>query len=339
MSLKQRIFYFDELRMIAILAVILCHVSNFYPHVATSFKAAIPYFLLALGRIGVPLFLMLSGALLLNRDYELSFFLKKRFSRILIPFIFWVIFIGFYQFYILNFTSVDTVKWMLGGGITWYVYELIGAYFFIPVVNAFIKQYGDTGVKYFLILWIVTVILKTFNLNPISHLNLENFTGFIGYMVMGYYLSNKKFNLKDNTMIFIGILLFVVFYIVHCASCLYYDNLFDYVSLNLLIQSAGIFLAFRYLSEYKKNNENSSIAKIGNKKENGIIGKIVLSISICSYGMYFTHTIVYRTFDYLFNFPTLKLLPIAFIAIVILSWAITYVCSKIPVISKVSGVK
>lgn len=36
MSIKKRIFYLDELRMIAILAVILCHIDSMYPYVTTS---------------------------------------------------------------------------------------------------------------------------------------------------------------------------------------------------------------------------------------------------------------------------------------------------------------
>lgn len=42
--------------------------------------------------IGVPLFLMISGALLLKREYPSpEKFLKKRFAIIIYPFIFWII--------------------------------------------------------------------------------------------------------------------------------------------------------------------------------------------------------------------------------------------------------
>ena len=224
MSLKQRIFYLDELRAIAILAVILCHVDSFYPYVTTSFKLAIPYFLTVLGRIGVPLFLMISGALLINKDYDIAFFLKKRFSRILIPFIFWVIVISLYQFFVLKFDISRVTDWALGGGVTWYVYELIGAYFLIPVVNSFIKEYGDRAVRYFLILWAVTLLMETFNFNLLPHLKMEYFAGFIGYMIFGYYLNTKKFNVTDSAMILIGIMMFVIFYVINCANCFYNDN-------------------------------------------------------------------------------------------------------------------
>lgn len=82
-----RIFYYDEIRVIAIFAIILCHVSRIYPFVNSSLKLAIPSFCNILGVIGVPLFFMLSGALLLNKNIELSIFLKKRLTRIIYPLI------------------------------------------------------------------------------------------------------------------------------------------------------------------------------------------------------------------------------------------------------------
>ncbi|MGH1335959.1 MAG: acyltransferase family protein [Aureispira sp.] len=40
---------------------------------------------------------MLSGFLLLNKDYELKDFLLKRFSRVFLPFLFWTCFYCFQQ--------------------------------------------------------------------------------------------------------------------------------------------------------------------------------------------------------------------------------------------------
>lgn len=40
-------------------------------------------------RVGVPLFLMVSGALLLNRKLKMSVFFKKRARSVVVPFICW----------------------------------------------------------------------------------------------------------------------------------------------------------------------------------------------------------------------------------------------------------
>ena len=90
---KERIFYYDFLRAFAIIAVLICHVDFFFGSLNTPIKVIGQMTFHDIGRIGVPIFLMISGALLLNRKYELGDFLKRRFARIIYPFIFWIILI------------------------------------------------------------------------------------------------------------------------------------------------------------------------------------------------------------------------------------------------------
>ena len=88
---RDRIFYLDEVRALAIILVILCHIIREFCQIRPS--GSLGWFsvgvFIELGVMGVPLFLMISGSLLLNREYDLPDFLKRRFTRILIPFIFW----------------------------------------------------------------------------------------------------------------------------------------------------------------------------------------------------------------------------------------------------------
>ena len=84
---KKRIFYFDCLRALAILSVILYHIVSKAGYIVYPDYAVIPSFnwvmtdvLATCFRCGVDLFLMLSGALLLNKSYKLSEFFKKRFA-------------------------------------------------------------------------------------------------------------------------------------------------------------------------------------------------------------------------------------------------------------------
>ena len=89
-SSGKRIFYLDVLRSMAIICVILAHVCRQFCEYApaASFRWFTAAFYIDIGVLGVPLFLMISGALLLNRNYDLKDFMKRRFSRILIPFVF-----------------------------------------------------------------------------------------------------------------------------------------------------------------------------------------------------------------------------------------------------------
>ena len=89
MKSKNRIFYFDVLRAFAIIVVIICHVEHFFGPLTTAAQIIAEITFKDIGMVGVPIFLIISGALLLNREYaNLKNFLKHRFARIIYPFIF-----------------------------------------------------------------------------------------------------------------------------------------------------------------------------------------------------------------------------------------------------------
>ena len=84
---KKRILFIDHIRALAILMVIMCHVIDVnclfwlgYQEMS-GVRQIILYTLLIFGRCGVPLFLMITGYLLLDRDYSQgkwkSFYLHK----------------------------------------------------------------------------------------------------------------------------------------------------------------------------------------------------------------------------------------------------------------------
>jgi surface polysaccharide O-acyltransferase-like enzyme len=86
--------WLDFVRWIATIAVITIHVAAPYLYKYGSIPMLnwnFYNFIDSLTRFAVPFFVMLSGALLLNRNDSLKDFLFKRFSRVLIPFLFWSI--------------------------------------------------------------------------------------------------------------------------------------------------------------------------------------------------------------------------------------------------------
>jgi surface polysaccharide O-acyltransferase-like enzyme len=88
--------WLDAVRWIATIAVITIHVVAPYLYQygqISNLNWNIYNIIDSLSRFAVPFFVMLSGALLLNRTITLIDFLKKRFLRILIPFCFGRLFI------------------------------------------------------------------------------------------------------------------------------------------------------------------------------------------------------------------------------------------------------
>lgn len=329
MKSKERIFYFDVLRAFAIIAVIICHVGHFFGPLTTPAEIISELTFINIGMAGVPIFLMISGALLLNREYpNLKNFLKHRFARIIYPFIFWTILI-LGQLYYHGYNSKFIWGVFIGEpSILWYFWTLIGIYLFIPVLNSFIKDYKIKGAEYFLAIWLFTIILKTFNAYPLwSHFNLDMFANYIGYPVLGYWISNKKFNINDKKLCMAGLIIFLISLAVFVYCCYTNFSLAQYQNLANMLEAAGLFIFIMCLDRL---NRFESI-------KDGFIGNAILSLSICSYGMYFSHTIIVKALSY-HNPGSNLLFPIMFVLIVFLSWLLPYVLSKIPYVKTFSGV-
>ena len=349
---KKRIFYFDALRASAILLVVLIHLSKWFAKVETVGSSFWTFstFLGVLCMVGVPIFLMISGALLLNRDYELPSFLKRRFSRILYPFFFWIFIIIIFKIVFRHHSTelFSVINMFFQGGFIWFVWMLIGVYLFIPVVNSFVKEFKLKGVEYFLVIWLITILLNTFGLYPFKKLELSYFAGYLGYLLLGYYLANKKFNLSDKKLAIIGVLLFVIFSLVNMyfknnplIGTFYLDTY--YLSIIIVLQAVGMFLAYKYFANYSENNDTTLSNKVYSYIKDSWIGKILLSISVCSYGIFLTHYLpiwVVMWIDEaipIFARNPFKWIPFLFVIIVLLSWGLIWVFSKIPYLKIVSG--
>ncbi len=197
---SSRNFSFDVLRALATVSVVALHAAGpvLYEYgtlpagewwAANAIDSAV--------RFSVPVFLMLTGALLLPRVEPAGEFLKRRFSRLLGPFLFWSI---VYLAVALYFTSAGTgsilpfIIQRLRSGASfhlWYVYMLIGIYLLLPVMQRWVAAAGRRDVEYFLVLWLVALFAgQPFVASYLPDFNLMYFSGYIGYPVLGYYLHN-----------------------------------------------------------------------------------------------------------------------------------------------------
>ena len=101
----------------------------------------------SLARVCVPLFIMISGYLLLPMKTDYKTFLKKRFTRISFPFIAFCIFYDIY-FFILGDIDIKTmfinipkifINYGTKIGHLWYIYMIMGVYLFIPIITPWIQ--------------------------------------------------------------------------------------------------------------------------------------------------------------------------------------------------------
>lgn len=349
---KKRIFYLDFIRAFAISLVVLAHVvrllfDSYQLNIANMYSA--PFIDLAV--LGVPLFLMISGALLLNRDYGLADFFTRRYTRVLIPFIFWAIVFAFFKIFINGvelslssfFSNVNSIEF-------WFVWMILVAYLFIPIINSFIKEYGMKGIEYILILWFAIIIANTLVPDYLNKSELIYYMSYLGYFVLGYYLANKRFNLSDGILLIVSALIFMIFTAINVSytmsvgfsthELVYYK----YLTIVTVMQATGLFMFFKCFTTCSVDNPDSIKAKIYLFFKDSVMFKVIFSLSTFSYGIYLIHFMPLLLCKW-FNricIPILKVNPLIsmlsiFIFVLVTSWLILWIFDNIPILNRVSG--
>jgi surface polysaccharide O-acyltransferase-like enzyme len=341
-NVKPNLLWIDNIRVIAVIAVIVVHVSaygtiehNLNGSVNTNWW--IVNFYESLSRCCVPLFVMITGSLLLPQAIRFSDFLKKRSSRIVLPFIFWsMIYITFNLLLIIRhdgFMSMDhlgtwvTLQLFAGAEFhLWYVYMIIGLYLFIPVLQPWVRAASNKLILYFVGICVVTIGLKQLNLlNMSPSLDLRYFNGYIGYLVLGYYLSERMVissNIRIAALILLILGFLVTFlgtYLLTNARGAFVDTYYDYLTLNVLALSIGFFILIKSTRQHISN-------------------KVVINarnfINTYGFGIYLCHPflLIAMTFfkiNYrLFN-PSIGI-PITTSICLILSCFVIYILRKLP---------
>ena len=167
----------------------------------------------SLANLGVPIFIMLTGALLLqpSKDESLSAFFKKRWARIGLPILFWGAAYFVWDFLVEHqaFTSNAIINGILTGPYYqfWYIYMLIGLYVLTPILRILVANAERKILTYFLILWFLGVsISPLLGFLTIYHLdnNVLILTGFVGYFILGMYLQTVRIR-RPALLIFVSL--------------------------------------------------------------------------------------------------------------------------------------
>ena len=186
--------------------------------------------------------------------------------------------------------------------------------------------------------------MGTFGLYPLETVELRYFAGYIGYMLLGWYLSNKDFgNLNKRILMLIGMIIFALStgLAVFCLA-----NSIDfpkyYLSIVPVLQVTGLYLFIKSFAVYGEKS-NALTGRIYSFIKNSVLGKIIFSISICSFGIYLTHYFpiwVFKIYNPVFHFFSrnpVKWIPFIFLVSLLFSWGLIWAMSKVPFLKKFSG--
>jgi surface polysaccharide O-acyltransferase-like enzyme len=209
---RPEIPYIHLIRVIACFMVICIHTRpNTLGYILDDTNSRFNYFLLLLVKPCVPLFFMITGALILpNKETECLSFYKKRIPKVLYPLLVWGVVYAVLPWLLdLQPANEMLVELLLSpikapdmmGGILWYLFMLIGIYLIIPYINPLL--YKDIKLqRIYLGLWILSSVIMFFRTYKSTLMGLTMwdhnfdltiyFSGYLGYVLLGYMLHKSK---------------------------------------------------------------------------------------------------------------------------------------------------
>ena len=198
--------------------------------------------------IGVNLFIMISGYLLLDKTEEAIVFFKKRILNILPLFlVFNIVYI-----YVGKIPIMPVLKGKaISASHFWYIYMILGLYLLTPWLQKVLK-YAEKETLFVVFLWflcnILNPYLRYFNLAEIPFSNFP-LTGFIGYYILGYFVKKYDNKVKRTSFILI-IVIYVLGFLLSFLSTKYVlavtgkrvSDFFDKNSLGTFIMTLSFFV-------------------------------------------------------------------------------------------------
>ena len=241
----KRKVYCDYLRLIATFAVVFIHVaaSNWSNVDVNGMQWQVFNIYDSLVRWGVPIFVMISGALFLNRDVPIKNIYSKYILRMVIAFISWSLFYAILTTDTFQHGLIYSLKSHIGTLVTghyhmWFVLMIIGLYMCIPLMKKIVSD--ETVMKYFLKLsfifsfmvpWLLKIVndfvgynngmiqkmVTTIDSN-LTNMGMSMVLGYTFYFILGYYLDRVELKKKVRMMIYAAGILGFIFTVVADAG-------------------------------------------------------------------------------------------------------------------------
>lgn len=355
MENNNRRLYFDIMKILACFFVIFNHTGNygfflFSTYKTGSFKFFLLMFLSIFCKFAVPLFLTISGALLLNKQEEsLKHIWLKRILKIVILLTIFSFIYYLYEIHLGNqaFNLPTFIKGFYEGKWNsqfWYLYIFIAYLASLPLLRTFVKNL-DT--KYFYYMFILVIIARS--IMPIVQYLVFNNTTIVNdnmiikwitedifiYPCLGYFLEYKFDINKHKKIIPIMWCINIITIILSCylTSLKVIDTGIctekgsqDFFNIFSLINCSTIFITIKYFC-LNINIKNT-------------IKNIITSLSECTLGIYVFQYLIaleikIHILDKYYSTPNFGTTIIYTLTIFTICYIITLILKKIPIIKKI----
>ena len=336
----------DIIRSLAIVLVIIIHVYN--EPLTYSFDWWFANVIEAIAKVAVPLFIMLSGLLILDpsKTYSIRMFYKKRLSRIGIPLLFWPL------FYYFGFLVVSHKSFQLGKFISDYVflntfyhlyflYIIAGLYSIAPFLKKMLSQLDTAETKFLIISSLSFSLLVTILVyvapNKLSYWSMITvFIPFIGYFIIGRYLA--AITLTRKQLVWLGIGYGVLLSITILCKYFAYTQgntvliryLVDALSIDVMLLALSSYVLLLHLTHSRIFIKNQ------------VLQHMWKYISSMSFGIYIIHPLVLYGINKALHYSATTdiswmLLLIEVIGVFSISYLLVFMAKKIPIVRMLFG--
>ena len=213
----KRIVYLDAIRCLAMFLVIVLHTiapviiqTGVYGTASWAFCMGLD----GINRMGVPLFFMISGYLMLSRPStgDVRAFYRKNLPKLLIPLAVWNVVYFLEQVW--RGRAEPTLTAFLGelldqgsGYHMWFIYVLLGIYLVTPFLKRMVERCNARE-----LVWLIVLIML-----PTTFRNLANqlqqtvyvylfspmLEGFLGYFLLGYWLGTHRLGRRGRWVLYL----------------------------------------------------------------------------------------------------------------------------------------
>ncbi|MBF0386778.1 MAG: acyltransferase family protein [Candidatus Omnitrophica bacterium] len=219
----------------------------------------------SLARGCVPMFIMVSGALLLPHQDSMRDFFRKRVNRVLVPFLTWTILYLIWKkvFYKPDLGLAQSFGMAIDGGVwfhLWFFYVLAGMYLVTPIFRIFIAHASRAQVGYFISIWFILGSFLPFLDKLVRLLGWPGFQldlsvviaqGFIGYFILGAFLIKyaRPEWLRSAGIVWTGCFMICLFGTgwLTARSGSFKETFYDNLAPNIVLYCASFFVMAKFI--------------------------------------------------------------------------------------------
>lgn len=340
---KKRLVYLDALRIIAILCVIFNHsgANGYFLYTTTDnlIVQIISILISSFCKIGVLLFFMISGALLLNKEESLTdIYLKRVLRYVIIILLFsFIRYVYLVQDGQITFYWKDLIRKITTGQIYvpyWFLYSYLGFLMCLPFFRKLAKALSNKDYIYLFILYVINggvlgILARTF-LGQIV-ISLPFVADMLVYPLFGYFLAHRipKETETLKTVIIACVVAFIGLCINVCVTEYDHYAFGDWSESGLLpfvvFSAVTVFFVVRYFFE------RVSVCPAAEK--------IICTLGSCSFGVYLIEGYVKDYFGFIQQLlrnimPNTLAALFYLLCIFLIGSAVTFILKKIPLIRK-----